>query len=58
MTFLEKAKELSPELTENEILENKCPCHLKFERFHLCWAQTRIDCWNCWNREMPEVIIT
>jgi len=53
MTRLEKAKELHPELTEDEIIEGKCPSDL-FD-IETVFCDTGADeCAVCWNEEYKE----
>jgi hypothetical protein len=58
MTFLEKAKELFPNLAENEIIEDICPGEIfieDFSKFKNCEQLSFSICEQCWTREMPEV---
>ena len=55
MTYLEKARELNPNLAKQAAIKNYCPDDFKLAessdlRETSCLANT---CTECWNREMP-----
>jgi hypothetical protein len=49
VTYLEKAKEIYPSLSENIIVYGYCPI-----AFDLGRVKCEKTCCDCWNREMPE----
>lgn len=54
-TYLEKAKELVPDLSEKEIIDEWCPDNA-LTRFGFIRVSCKENgCVECWNREMPEV---
>lgn len=62
MTYLEKAKELFPEISVQEILSH-CPLYYGLESAESSLscdvkALWHNNCYTCWNREMPEVVKT
>ncbi|HEY5586687.1 MAG TPA: hypothetical protein VIK78_19635 [Ruminiclostridium sp.] len=53
MTYLEKARELNPKLTQED-LTDWCPEHFKLEVVNCCDIKLIPNsCAGCWNREMP-----
>lgn len=55
MTYLEKAKELFPQFTEEELYIFGCPDMFGAEPESKCNSDNGFDCQTCWNREMSEV---
>lgn len=58
MKFIEKARELQPELSEEEIITERHPFDYGLEEppSHFYCRDEYNTCVKCWNREMPEVI--
>jgi len=57
MTCLQKAKELRPGLSKNEIIDECCPGHILGRKYPTCMncnAQTDEDCTIHWNEEYKE----
>ena len=55
MTYLEKARELRPDLTDREI-RRFCPVDLELETTINCPRNNNVvqlRCEDCWSREMP-----
>jgi len=53
MTYLEKERKRKPKLNHFEIVDGFCPNEVFTAKGCPFNAQTKIDCWNCWNREIP-----
>ena len=56
MTYLEKARELNPDSSADEIMEDLCPYQVFEQKHPPCWVDKNSDyrCKICWNREMSE----
>jgi hypothetical protein len=56
--FIEKARELHPNLSDEEIISEICPYEDKLEKppSHFYCRDKNNTCVRCWNEEMPEVI--
>ena len=57
MTFLEKARELKPDYSDDQIAAIFCPYQLFEKKRPVCWTDKGnvYKCRDCWNREMPDV---
>lgn len=57
MTFLERLKELRPDMDTRDIYRKYCPFmyHLEPSGRGLCHTERMNACSECWNREMPDL---
>ena len=56
MTFREKLEKEHPDISIERAIAGDCPCDYGYERYmHRCPIDIEHSCFNCWNREIPEV---
>ena len=56
MTFREKLKKEHPDVNIEMAIAGNCPCDYGYERYtHRCPMNMEQNCFDCWDREIPEV---
>lgn len=56
MTFREKLEKEHPDINIETAIAGDCPCDYGYERYmHRCPMDIEQNCFDCWDREIPEV---